>query len=150
MTRRMERDTIYRCRRFSAETIKLCVRWYTTYRLSYRKGQHLLPRKREVRQPSLKKMWDCALNQASEPVLADGNCYPPLHQISRRAKRDRAEEFLKSEFRPVRYLRKISFGGSVAKPGDYRVGVTGISNCFETKYRFIDHESSVIHTEFSW
>ena len=32
----MERDTIYRCRRFSAETIELCVRWYITYRLSYR------------------------------------------------------------------------------------------------------------------
>jgi len=30
------RDTIYRCRRFSAETIELCVRWYITYRLSYR------------------------------------------------------------------------------------------------------------------
>jgi hypothetical protein len=30
-----------------------------------------------------------------------------------KAKRDRAEEFLKSEFRPVRYLRKISFGGSL-------------------------------------
>jgi transposase-like protein len=36
MTRRIERDTIYRCRRSSAETIELCVRWYTTYRLSYR------------------------------------------------------------------------------------------------------------------
>ena len=30
------RDTIYRYRRFSAETIELCVRWYITYRLSYR------------------------------------------------------------------------------------------------------------------
>jgi transposase-like protein len=36
MTRRIERDPIYRCRRFSAETIELCVRWYITYRLSYR------------------------------------------------------------------------------------------------------------------
>lgn len=36
MTRRTERDTIYRCHRFSAETIEFCVRWYTTYRLSYR------------------------------------------------------------------------------------------------------------------
>jgi hypothetical protein len=36
MTRRIERDTIYRGRRFSAETIELCVRWYITYRLSYR------------------------------------------------------------------------------------------------------------------
>jgi hypothetical protein len=32
----MLRDPIYRRRRFSAETIELCVRWYITYRLSYR------------------------------------------------------------------------------------------------------------------
>jgi transposase-like protein len=36
MTRRISRDPIYRRRRFSAETIELCVRWYITYRLSYR------------------------------------------------------------------------------------------------------------------
>jgi transposase-like protein len=36
MTRRIPRDPIYRRRRFSAETIELCVRWYITYRLSYR------------------------------------------------------------------------------------------------------------------
>lgn len=78
-----------------------------------RKGQHLLPLEREGRRPSLKEMWDCALNQASEPVLQDGNDYPSMHQISRGAKRERAEEFLKSEFPPVRYLRKISFGGSL-------------------------------------
>ena len=29
MTKPLERDTIYRCRRFSAETIELCVRWYS-------------------------------------------------------------------------------------------------------------------------
>ena len=33
---RVARDPIYRGRRFSAETIELCVRWYITYRLSYR------------------------------------------------------------------------------------------------------------------
>jgi hypothetical protein len=33
MTKPIERDRIYRCRRFSAETIELCVRWYITYRL---------------------------------------------------------------------------------------------------------------------
>ena len=32
----VERDPIYRDRRFSAEIIELCVRWYITYRLSYR------------------------------------------------------------------------------------------------------------------
>ena len=36
MTKPIGRDTNYRCRRFSAETIELCVRWYITYRLSYR------------------------------------------------------------------------------------------------------------------
>src|SRR2546428_8592622 len=36
MTQPIERDPIYRCRRFQTETIELCVRWYITYRLSYR------------------------------------------------------------------------------------------------------------------
>src|SRR6266446_936277 len=30
------RDPMYRGRRFPPETIELCVRWYITYRLSYR------------------------------------------------------------------------------------------------------------------
>jgi transposase-like protein len=32
----IERDPIYRNRRFQSEIIELCVRWYLTYRLSYR------------------------------------------------------------------------------------------------------------------
>lgn len=36
MTKPIERDPIYRGRRFQTETIELCVRWYITYRLSYR------------------------------------------------------------------------------------------------------------------
>jgi transposase-like protein len=32
----LSRDPIYRGRRFAVETIELCVRWYLTYRLSYR------------------------------------------------------------------------------------------------------------------
>jgi len=36
MTQPIERDSIYRGRRFQTETIELCVRWYITYRLSYR------------------------------------------------------------------------------------------------------------------
>jgi len=36
MTEPIKRDPIYRGRRFAAETIELCVRWYITYRLSYR------------------------------------------------------------------------------------------------------------------
>jgi transposase-like protein len=36
MTQPIERDPIYRGRRFQTETIELCVRWCITYRLSYR------------------------------------------------------------------------------------------------------------------
>jgi transposase-like protein len=36
MSRAAARDAIYRGRRFSVEVIELCVRWYITYRLSYR------------------------------------------------------------------------------------------------------------------
>jgi len=36
MTKPIARDPIYRRRRFEVEIIELCVRWYITYRLSYR------------------------------------------------------------------------------------------------------------------
>jgi transposase-like protein len=36
MTKAVMRDPIYRRRRFQSEIIELCVRWYLTYRLSYR------------------------------------------------------------------------------------------------------------------
>ena len=36
MTKRQDRDTIYVKRQFDTEIIVLCVRWYITYRLSYR------------------------------------------------------------------------------------------------------------------
>jgi transposase-like protein len=36
MTLPAARDAIYRGRVFDAEIIELCVRWYITYRLSYR------------------------------------------------------------------------------------------------------------------
>ena len=36
MTKPIARDPIYRGRVFDAEIIELCVRWYGTYRLSYR------------------------------------------------------------------------------------------------------------------
>src|SRR5450755_911743 len=36
MTKPIARDAIYRKRVFDAEIIELCVRWYITYRLSYR------------------------------------------------------------------------------------------------------------------
>src|SRR5882762_5918 len=36
MTKPIARDRIYRRRSFNAEIIELCVRWYASYRLSYR------------------------------------------------------------------------------------------------------------------
>jgi transposase-like protein len=36
MSKAIARDPIYRRRRFQPEIIELCVRWYLTYRLSYR------------------------------------------------------------------------------------------------------------------
>lgn len=36
MTLPIKRDPIYRRRRFDREVIETCVRWYVTYRLSYR------------------------------------------------------------------------------------------------------------------
>jgi transposase-like protein len=36
MTLPIARDPIYRRRRFEAEIIELCVRWYISYGLSYR------------------------------------------------------------------------------------------------------------------
>jgi transposase-like protein len=36
MPQSIVRDPIYRRRRFDAQVIELCVRWYITYRLSYR------------------------------------------------------------------------------------------------------------------
>ena len=36
MTKPLVRDPIYLRRRYDSETIELCVRWYITYRLSYR------------------------------------------------------------------------------------------------------------------
>src|ERR1700691_3151330 len=36
MSKTVARDPIYRRRRFQPEIIELCVRWYLTYRLSYR------------------------------------------------------------------------------------------------------------------
>jgi IS6 family transposase len=36
MTKPIARDPMYRRRSFDADITELCVRWYTTYRLSYR------------------------------------------------------------------------------------------------------------------
>jgi hypothetical protein len=40
MTKAIARDPIYLHRRFQPEIIEQCVRWYLTYRLSYRRYAH--------------------------------------------------------------------------------------------------------------
>ena len=49
MTVAIERDPIYRGRRFQSEIIELCVRWYLTYRLSYRDLVEMLAEARRCR-----------------------------------------------------------------------------------------------------
>ena len=61
MTRRIERDTIYRCRRFSAETIELCVRWYTTYRLSYRDLAAMMAEREVIVAHTTIMRWVCSM-----------------------------------------------------------------------------------------
>ena len=48
MPRAASRDPIYRRRRYTPELIELCVRWYLTYRLSYRNLSAMMA-EREVR-----------------------------------------------------------------------------------------------------
>jgi transposase-like protein len=40
MTKPIARDPMYRGRSFDADIIEVCVRWYITYRLSYRDLAH--------------------------------------------------------------------------------------------------------------
>jgi transposase-like protein len=48
VTKAIKRDPIYRSRRFPAEVIELCVRWYITYRLSYRDLVAMMAERRVV------------------------------------------------------------------------------------------------------
>ena len=49
MTKPIARDPIYRRRGFDAEIIELCVRWYISYRLSYRDLAELMVHYHEER-----------------------------------------------------------------------------------------------------
>ena len=69
MTKPIARDRIYRRRRFEAEIIELCVRWYITYRLSYRDLVALASRTRAT---SYKSCGVCGqLTDFGVPVLND-------------------------------------------------------------------------------
>jgi len=56
MTPPIARDPIYRRRRFDREIIELCVRWYVSYRLSYRDLVALMAERGGPRQPNHEKL----------------------------------------------------------------------------------------------
>jgi hypothetical protein len=79
MTKPLGRDTIYRCRRFPAETIELCVRWYITYRLSYRDLAAMMA-ERDVVVPTPPSCAGCCAMRRNTRV--DGLAFPDL-RVSR-------------------------------------------------------------------
>lgn len=50
VTQPIERDAIYRRRRFPRDVIETCVRWYLTYRLSYRDLVALMAERTRIRE----------------------------------------------------------------------------------------------------
>ena len=65
MTRPAARDAMYRGRVFDAEIIELCVRWYITYRLSYRYLVAMMPERGfvlESRRDLRRYSWQVALS----------------------------------------------------------------------------------------
>jgi hypothetical protein len=77
-----------------------------------RKGQYSLQRRQDEGSPSLKELWDAALNQDHEipPFCSDSS--PSMHQISKACRAPEAD-FAEALLEPVRYPRKVSFGGSL-------------------------------------
>jgi hypothetical protein len=62
MTTAIARDPIYRRRRFPSETIELYVRWYLTYRLSYRDLVEMMA-ERGITLSHFKNLWAQALER---------------------------------------------------------------------------------------
>jgi hypothetical protein len=75
MTKPIGRDTIYRCRRFSAEYIELCVRWYLTYRLSYRDLAAMMAERDVIVSHTTIMRGCCAMRRSTS---ADGLAFPDL------------------------------------------------------------------------
>jgi hypothetical protein len=100
MTKPIARDPIYRRRQFNKNIIQLCVRWYVTYRLSYRDLVEMMaergifmsrgPLHRFVRR------WAQHLNCASWKLVLtlNGGAFParslPLRAVSRLATASRS------------------------------------------------------------
>lgn len=76
-----------------------------------RKGQYTLQRRHDERSSSLKELWDAALKREETPPICSGSS-PPMHQISK-ARQPTQIDPEKALLEPVRYPRKVSFGGSL-------------------------------------
>ena len=86
MTEPINRDAIYRRRRFPRDVIETCVRWYLTYRLSYRDLVALMS-EREVHVthttimrwvlryvPEYEKRWNCRAKPVGSSWRVDETC----------------------------------------------------------------------------
>lgn len=122
MATRISRDPIYRRRRFSAETIELCVRWYITYRLSYRDLIAMMAEReivvshttimRWVLQyvPEYERRW--FLTKPYEAVCQNSRYAPPMQQISAEHRAYTRSPRAAQSGR-ARYPWKLSFGGNL-------------------------------------
>jgi transposase-like protein len=70
MTKPIPRDPIYRKRAFDADIIELCVRWYITYRLSYRDLVEMMAERGVQVAHSTGDAVRPGVREALEPVLA--------------------------------------------------------------------------------
>ena len=61
MTKPIARDPMYRRRSFDADIIELCVRWYITYRLSYRDLVEMMA-ERGVKMSHIRRSFDGSLD----------------------------------------------------------------------------------------
>jgi transposase-like protein len=69
MTKPIARDPIYRQRAFDADVIELCVRWYITYRLSYRDLVEMMAERGVKIAHSTILRWAAALGKISPSLL---------------------------------------------------------------------------------
>src|SRR5688572_22374247 len=83
MTQPIARDPMYRKRIVDAQVLELCVRWYVTYRLSYR---DLVPgwrKSRDVRIGSRAASETCPLNPGNSNPPAPQTRWSGLHTMRR-------------------------------------------------------------------
>lgn len=106
MSKAAARDPIYRGRRFQPEIIELCVRWYLTYRLSYRDLVEMMAERGVVISHSTILRWVQRYAIRKSPFTF-GSRGP--HQNSPTGVRMLTEAQIQA-IKPVRYERKVTDG----------------------------------------